>query len=126
MSYDYNKVIEALFNNLSSLDEQYFLRKKSEMQLDAQVLNRFGQEKRKIMNLYLDGDYQGVINQCLELEADVDGLRRAGFDDNAILDIVQVASYFAFVNRMADGLGVELEDYWGEEGESGQASVDGS
>jgi hypothetical protein len=69
MSYDYNKVIEALFNNLSSLDEQYFLSEKSERQLDAQVLNRFGQERRKIMNLYLDGDYQGVINQCLELEA---------------------------------------------------------
>jgi hypothetical protein len=67
--YDYKEVIEALFNNLSSLDEQYFLREKSERQLDEQVLNRFGRERRRIMNLYLDGDYQGVINQCLELEA---------------------------------------------------------
>ena len=67
--YDYKEVIEALFNNLSSLDEQYFLREKSERQLDTQVLNRFGRERRRIMNLYLDGDYQGVINQCLELEA---------------------------------------------------------
>jgi len=44
----------------------------------------------------------------------IDGLRKAGFSDRAILDICQVASYFAFVNRLADGLGVELEDYWQE------------
>jgi outer membrane protein assembly factor BamD (BamD/ComL family) len=69
MPYDYREVIKALFNNLSALDEQYFLREKSERQLDAQVLNRFGRERGKIMNLYFDGDYQGVINQCLELEA---------------------------------------------------------
>jgi len=42
---------------------------------------------------------------------DVEALGRAGFDDAAILDICQVAAYFAFVNRMADGLGVELEDH---------------
>lgn len=41
--------------------------------------------------------------------ADVQALREAGFDDAAILDICQVAAYFAFVNRIAAGLGVELE-----------------
>ena len=40
---------------------------------------------------------------------DVAALRRAGFSDSAILDICQVAAYYAFVNRLADGLGVELE-----------------
>lgn len=45
-------------------------------------------------------------------ESDVEGLREAGFSDSAILDICQVTSYFAFVNRLADGLGVELEHYW--------------
>ena len=40
---------------------------------------------------------------------DVDALRQAGFDDRAIHDVCAVASYFAFVNRIADGLGVELE-----------------
>jgi len=40
---------------------------------------------------------------------DVDALRRAGFDDTAILDISQVIGYFAFVNRIAQGLGLELE-----------------
>lgn len=45
--------------------------------------------------------------------SDVRTLRSAGFDDTAILDIAQVTAYFAFVNRLADGLGVELEPYWG-------------
>ena len=45
--------------------------------------------------------------------ADVESLRSHGFDDLAIHDIVVVASYYAFVNRVADGLGVELEPTWG-------------
>jgi len=43
---------------------------------------------------------------------DVEALRKFGLTDEAILNVVMVNSYFAFVNRMADGLGVELEDYW--------------
>jgi uncharacterized peroxidase-related enzyme len=43
------------------------------------------------------------------VEADVFALREAGFDDAAILDINQVTAYYAYVNRLADGLGVELE-----------------
>ena len=41
--------------------------------------------------------------------ADVAVLRAAGFGDGAIHDACAIAGYFAFVNRMADGLGVELE-----------------
>ena len=40
---------------------------------------------------------------------DVEKLRSTGFSDAAILDICQVTAYFAFVNRLADGLGIELE-----------------
>ncbi len=43
------------------------------------------------------------------VEADVVALRDIGFSDAAILDINQVTSYYAYVNRLADGLGVELE-----------------
>ncbi len=50
------------------------------------------------------------------VEGDVLTLREAGFSDAAILDINQVTSYYAYVNRLADGLGVELEGYW-EEGD---------
>jgi uncharacterized peroxidase-related enzyme len=42
-------------------------------------------------------------------ETDITALREAGFTDAAILDINQVTGYYAFVNRLADGLGVELE-----------------
>ena len=42
--------------------------------------------------------------------ADVESLRRQGFGDRAIHDICAITAYFAFVNRIADGLGVELED----------------
>ena len=46
------------------------------------------------------------------VEADVLALRGAGFSDADILDINQVTGYYAYVNRLADGLGVELEDFW--------------
>jgi len=36
-------------------------------------------------------------------------LRAAGFDDAAILRATEITAYFNFVNRLADGLGVELE-----------------
>ncbi len=36
-------------------------------------------------------------------------LRDAGFADADILGICEVAAYYAYVNRIADGLGVELE-----------------
>jgi uncharacterized peroxidase-related enzyme len=42
--------------------------------------------------------------------ADVRSLRALGFDDRAIHDICAIAAYYAFVNRIADGLGVELEN----------------
>ena len=48
---------------------------------------------------------------------DVLALRRAGFDDRVIHDICAIAVYYAFVNRIADGLGVELESR-GDSGDS--------
>ncbi len=43
---------------------------------------------------------------------DVRALREAGLSDAEILDVCQVTAYYAYVNRLADGLGVELEAYW--------------
>lgn len=43
-------------------------------------------------------------------KADVDALRQHGFEDRAIHDMCNIGAYFAYVNRTADGLGVELED----------------
>ncbi|HEY53097.1 MAG TPA: peroxidase-related enzyme [Caldilineae bacterium] len=49
------------------------------------------------------------------VEDDVISLRTQGFSDSAILDINQVTGYYAYVNRLADGLGVELETFWDNE-----------
>jgi uncharacterized peroxidase-related enzyme len=44
--------------------------------------------------------------------ADVEQLKAVGFTEKDILDINQITGYFAYVNRLADGLGVPLEDFW--------------
>jgi alkylhydroperoxidase family enzyme len=40
---------------------------------------------------------------------DMDALRVVGFDDTAILQITLIASFFNYINRVADGLGVGRE-----------------
>ncbi len=40
---------------------------------------------------------------------DIDGLRSAGFDDRGILQITLIASWFNYINRVADALGVGRE-----------------
>ena len=40
---------------------------------------------------------------------DHDGLRAVGFDDQAILQITLIASWFNYINRVADALGVGRE-----------------
>jgi uncharacterized peroxidase-related enzyme len=40
---------------------------------------------------------------------DIEGLRNAGFDDRAILQITLIASWFNYINRVADALGVGRE-----------------
>lgn len=44
-------------------------------------------------------------------EADLDELRRFELDDRAIHDATQVIGYFNYINRIADALGVEPEDF---------------
>ncbi len=39
-------------------------------------------------------------------KADLEGLRSVGFDDVAILQITLIASWFNYINRVADALGV--------------------
>ena len=48
--------------------------------------------------------------------SDLDALRKQGLDDRAIHDAAQVIGYFNYINRIADALGVEPEDFiqpWG-------------
>ena len=44
-------------------------------------------------------------------EADLDRLRQQGLDDPAIHDAIQVVGYFNYINRVADALGVDYEDF---------------
>ncbi len=48
-------------------------------------------------------------------EEDVNQLRSHGLNDRGLHDICAITAYFAFVNRMADGLGVELEERFPED-----------
>lgn len=43
------------------------------------------------------------------VEADLDPMRAAGLSDRDILDANLVTCYFAYVNRLADGLGIAIE-----------------
>jgi len=45
-------------------------------------------------------------------EEDVKGLRKQGFDDGAIHDIVQITALFNYFDRLADGLGIDPEPEW--------------
>ncbi len=42
--------------------------------------------------------------------ADVESLRRVGLSDLDILQLCEVVAYYAFANRISDGLGVEVEE----------------
>lgn len=56
-------------------------------------------------------------NQEALAQSDLDGLRRQGLSEAAIMDAVQVISYFNYITRVADSLGLEPESFiatrWG-------------
>lgn len=58
----------------------------------------------------LDYVYKLTLTPWAMQQEDVEVLRAHNFTDPAILDINQVTAYYAYVNRIADGLGVPLED----------------
>ncbi len=57
-------------------------------------------------------DYAAKLTRTPSAMAEVDlaAMRAAGLDDRDILDANLTVAYFAFVNRIADGLGVPLEE----------------
>lgn len=57
-------------------------------------------------------------------EADLEGLRAAGFDDRACLDIVMVASAFNLLNRWADAFAVPPEPRFVQARERGDARAE--
>jgi len=67
----------------------------------------------------IDEPTKTMLEYCVALtvqpsamnESWIGRLREQGFGDDAIHDITQVAAYFNYINRIADGLGVEPEDF---------------
>ena len=53
----------------------------------------------------------GVAPEAMT-QQDIEKLRTQGFDDDAITVAVQVISYFAYINRVADGLHVDDEPWF--------------
>ena len=53
----------------------------------------------------------GLITQL-----DIDTLSNFDLSDKEISEIVQIVSYFNYINRVADGLGLEPEDFIDEKG----------
>ena len=56
-------------------------------------------------------DYVAQLTRDATLisKSDHERLRKAGFDDQAILQITLIASWFNYINRVADALGVGRE-----------------
>lgn len=47
---------------------------------------------------------------------DIAALRGHGFDDQGISSATQVVAYFNYINRIAEGLGVALEEWLADDG----------
>jgi len=67
--YEYREIVRTLFNNLSQIDERYFLKEKHDDETYSKVIKLFTLKKREVLDKYLTGNYQGVINDCIEMEA---------------------------------------------------------
>ena len=46
----------------------------------------------------------------------IDRVRAHGWSDAAVHDAIQVISYFNYINRVADGVGIEDEPEWEADG----------
>jgi uncharacterized protein YciW len=80
----------------------------------------------------LDGQTRAILDYAAKLtltpaameESDVDHLRSIGLTDEQVLSTVGITSLFNFMNRLADGLGVEIPE--GREAAMGQWLSDAS
>ena len=52
-----------------------------------------------------------TVTPAAMTRGDIVALRDAGFTDRDVLDICEVTAYYAYVNRIADGLGVAVETW---------------
>ncbi len=64
-------------------------------------------ERMRVLLRYVD---KLTVAPASMVVSDIEALRQVGFADEDILAIVEVAAYYAYANRIVDGLGVELEE----------------
>ena len=82
--------------------------------------------KGDLANVELDPADRALLEYARTLTQDpasitaehVEALRDAGFDDRAITDAAHNIAFFGYINRMALGLGVELESFMVRGGET--------
>ena len=87
-----------------------FLRRHSkDDQLAAMLLNDYTQANLAPSDrLMLDFSLKLTQKPSSVTKADVEGPKQAGFEDQQILSIVLLTCLFNFMNRLADGLGVDV------------------
>lgn len=92
----------------------------------GEALNHYWKDENKVETLRTDPDqlnldetdkklcrfaHQLTLNpDAIRESKHITPLKEAGFSDRAILDTVLVISYFNFVNRIVQGLGVEADE----------------
>jgi len=92
----------------------------------GEALNHYWKDRKKVQQLREDYNKLDLDNLDARLcrlarkltlkpgdideEKDVQPLKNMGLSDRALLDAVLVVSYFNFVNRMVQGLGVETDE----------------
>jgi uncharacterized peroxidase-related enzyme len=61
-------------------------------------------------------DYAVLVTMSVHAagEAEIAGLREAGWSDEAILEAVEIIGFFNYYNRLVDALGVEPEPEWAD------------
>ena len=84
------------------------------MSRDQKLVDALKQDPRSAP---LEPRQRAIVDYALKLtrepwnvkQEDLEPMRKAGLEDADILDACQVTCYYAYVNRLAKGLGVELE-----------------
>ena len=84
------------------------------MTLDSEMVRSLEEDYKKAPiteqdRVMLDYVVQVTKDATRISSADHDRLRAAGFDDQGILQITLIASWFNYINRVADALGVGRE-----------------
>jgi hypothetical protein len=68
MTKDYHKIIGLLYANLGQMDESYFEKAGKAEKTAAQEFQLFSEKKKEIISSYASGNYQAVIDGCVEME----------------------------------------------------------